>query len=149
MCVCVVCVCAKYFSCVWLCDPMDCSPPGFSVHGISQARILEWVAISSSRASCWPRDWTHVCCVSCIGRRVFYHCVTITWEAPMVGEEPPNPLAFTAVWFRPIWYVKCTYVRINWSHISRKVLWGWGRNLRENLPQRKSLAYLGRQISEV
>ena len=36
------------FSCVWLCDPMDYSPPGFSVHGIFQARILEWVAISYS-----------------------------------------------------------------------------------------------------
>ena len=39
-----------------LCIPMDCSPPGSSVHGISQARILEWVAISSSRGSSQPRD---------------------------------------------------------------------------------------------
>ena len=39
-------------------DPMDCSQPGFSVHGILQARILEWVAIPSSRGSSWPRDWT-------------------------------------------------------------------------------------------
>ena len=38
-------------SCPTLCDPMDCSPPGFSVRGISQARILEWVIISSSRGS--------------------------------------------------------------------------------------------------
>ena len=36
-------------SCLTLCDPMDCNPPGFSVHGIPQARILEWVVISSSR----------------------------------------------------------------------------------------------------
>ena len=42
------------------CDPMDCSPPGSSVHGIFQARILEWLAISSSRRSSWPRDWTQV-----------------------------------------------------------------------------------------
>ena len=49
-------------SCVWPCKPMDCSPQGFSVHEISQARILEWVAISFSRRSFWPRDWT---CVSC------------------------------------------------------------------------------------
>ena len=47
-------------SCVTLCDPTDCSPPGSSVHGISQARILEWVAISSSRGSSQPRDWTHL-----------------------------------------------------------------------------------------
>ena len=43
-------------SCLTLCDPMDCSPPGFSVHGILQARILEWVAISFSRGSSRPRD---------------------------------------------------------------------------------------------
>ena len=41
---------------------MDCSPPGFSVHEISQARILEWVAISFSRGSSWPRDQTHIFC---------------------------------------------------------------------------------------
>ena len=48
-----------------LCNPMDFTPPGSSVLGISQARILEWVAISSSRGSSWPRDWTRV---SCIGK---------------------------------------------------------------------------------
>ena len=42
------------------CDAMDHSPPGFSVHGISQARILEWVGISFSRDSSWPKDWTQV-----------------------------------------------------------------------------------------
>ena len=39
-------------------DPMDCSPPGSSVHGISQARVLEWIAVSFSRGSSQPRDWT-------------------------------------------------------------------------------------------
>ena len=47
-----------------LCNPVDCSPPGSSVHGILQARILEWVAISSSRRASRPKDWTHVSCVS-------------------------------------------------------------------------------------
>ena len=42
--------------CSTLCDPMDCTPPVSSVHGISQARVLEWVAISSSRGSCQPRN---------------------------------------------------------------------------------------------
>ena len=51
------------------CDPMDCSLPGSSVHGIFQARILEWVAISSSRGSSQPRDRT---LVSCIGRWFLY-----------------------------------------------------------------------------
>ena len=52
------------------CDSMDCSPPpGSSVCGISQAIILEWVAISSSRGYSWPRDGTHV---SCIGMQILY-----------------------------------------------------------------------------
>ena len=59
-----------------LCNPMDHSPPGSSVHGILQARILEWVAISSSRGSSWPRDRT---CISCIGRWSLYPWTT--WEA--------------------------------------------------------------------
>ena len=45
-------------SCPTLCEPMDCSPPGSSVHGIVQARILEWVAVSFSRGSSQPRDGT-------------------------------------------------------------------------------------------
>ena len=47
-------------SCPTLCDPMDCSLPGSSVHGILQARVLEWVAISFSRGSSRPRDRTGV-----------------------------------------------------------------------------------------
>ena len=47
-------------SCATLCNPMDCSPPGFSVHGIFQARLLEWVAVPSSRGSSWPRHWTRI-----------------------------------------------------------------------------------------
>ena len=53
--------------------PQDCSPPGSSVHGILQARILEWITISSSRGSSPPRDQTHV---SCIGRWVLYQWAT-------------------------------------------------------------------------
>ena len=46
--------------CLTLCDPMDCSPPGSSIHGIFQARVLEWVAIAFSRGSSWLRDRTLV-----------------------------------------------------------------------------------------
>ena len=56
---------------VWLCDLMNCSLPGSCVHGILQTRILEWVAISSSRGSSWPRDRTRVSYVSCIAGRLF------------------------------------------------------------------------------
>ena len=54
-------------SCLTLRDPVDCSPPGSSVHRILQARILEWVAISFSRGSSRPRDRTQVSCIA--GRR--------------------------------------------------------------------------------
>ena len=59
-------------SCPTLCDPLDCSPPASSVHGILQARILEWAAISSSWGSSWPGDWALVSCTSCIGRGILY-----------------------------------------------------------------------------
>ena len=50
---------------------LDCSPLDSSVHGMFQARIQEWVAISSSRGSSQPRDETHISCVSCIAGRFF------------------------------------------------------------------------------
>ena len=56
-----------------LCNPRDCSPPGFSVHGVSQARILEWLAIPFSRGSSQPRDQIRV---SHTGRRFLYHRAT-------------------------------------------------------------------------
>ena len=73
-CCCCYCLVAK--ACLTLCDPMDWSLPGFFLHGISQARILEQVAISFSRGSSQPRDWTCISCISCIGRRILYHWVT-------------------------------------------------------------------------
>ena len=60
--------------CPTLCDPMDCSPPGSSVHGFLRARILKWVVISSSRGSSRPRDWT---CIS-------------HWQADSLPSEPPG-----------------------------------------------------------
>ena len=58
-------------SCLTLFDTM--SQPDSSVRGIFQARIPEWVAISSSKGSSRPRNWTHISCVSCTGRRILYH----------------------------------------------------------------------------
>ena len=68
--VCLCCV-ASVMSDSW--DPLDYSPPGSSVHGTHQERILEWNAIPSSRGSSQPRDWTRVSYISCIGRGVLYH----------------------------------------------------------------------------
>ena len=62
-----------------LCNPTEYSPPGSSVNGIFQARILEQVAISYCRVSSWPGDQTHIFCISCIGRQILYHWAP--WEA--------------------------------------------------------------------
>ena len=76
-----LCVCVRSVAklCLTLCDPMDYSPPGSSAHGLFQARVLQWAAISSSRGSSQPRDWTHVSCISCTVRQILDHWAT--WEA--------------------------------------------------------------------
>ena len=71
-------MCAVYAqslqSCPTLCNPMNCSPPGSSVHGILQARILEWVTRPSSRGIFLTQGSNlHLLCISCIGRWVLYH----------------------------------------------------------------------------
>ena len=66
-----VCLVAQLYPLFY--DPMDCSPPGSSACGIFQVRILERVAISSSRGYSQPRDWIHV---SCIGRWILYRYAT-------------------------------------------------------------------------
>ena len=70
-----LCVCSVVQSCLTLCNPMDCSPSGSSMHEIFQARILEWVAISSGRGSSLPRDWIHITCI--VGE---FFCHWATWE---------------------------------------------------------------------
>ena len=81
--------------CLTLCNSMDCSPPGSSMHGLFQARILEWVAIPFSRGSSWPKDQIQV---SRIAVRLF--------------EPPGKPLPL------PIAGVNTTYrIRSHWVHI--------------------------------
>ena len=65
-----------------LCNPKDCRSPGSSVHGISQARILDWDAISFSRRSLWPKDQTCIFCIFGIGGWILYHWATR--ESPFV-----------------------------------------------------------------
>ena len=60
----IICCCLITQSCLTLGDPVVCGPPDSFVHGIPQARILEWVAFSSSRGSFWPRDRTRVSCIA-------------------------------------------------------------------------------------
>ena len=99
-------------SCLTLCDHMDCSPPGFSIHAIVQARILEWVAVSYPRRSSWSRDWTHISCISYVGRQILYHWATweaqldlsqfyfAAWVLPLTGSgwQPSNLLAPWPSW---------------------------------------------------
>ena len=86
-----------------LCESLNCIPPGSSVHGIFQARILEWVAISFSRGSSQPRNWTLASCLSCIGRRALYqlsysgspriqgsNCINCFPKAKTTSEEAPD-----------------------------------------------------------
>ena len=69
-------------SCLTLWDPVNCSPPGTTVHGIFQARILEWVAMPSSRGSSWPGDRTSVSCL-------------LHWQACALLLAPPgNPISY-------------------------------------------------------
>ena len=67
-----------------LCDPMDCSLSGPSLHGIFQAKVLEWIAISFSRGSCWPRNWTWLSRVA--GR----------WFTIWATRDPPGSMAAAA-----------------------------------------------------
>ena len=78
----VMCACVQ--SCLTLCSPVDFSQPGSSVHGILQARLVQHVAISSSRESSWPRDQTRVLCVSCIARQILYHEARVQNPIPLL-----------------------------------------------------------------
>ena len=80
-------VCAQL--CPTLCDTMDYSSSGSFVRGRFQARILEWVTISSSRGSFQPRDRTQVSCVSCIDRKIHYHWATWEAQGKMCGVQKP------------------------------------------------------------
>ena len=87
-----VCMCSVAKSFLTLCHHVDCSPSGSSVHGISHARILEWIAVSFSR----PRDQTRVSYVS-IGRWILYHCTT--WKSLNRRKGTPKP-GFRRSWGR-------------------------------------------------
>ena len=92
------CMCAESLSRVLLCNPMDCSPPGPSVHGISQARILEWVAICSSRGSSRPKGGIPVSCIS------------LHWQAdslPPIHLGSPVPAVYTAVKAKQVTLRRC------------------------------------------
>ena len=108
-----VCVCVQSY--LTLCDPMDYSLPGSSVHGILQVRILEWVAISSSRGSSWsPGHRGHQGMDpmspsgSCISRKILYHWTT--WEASYI-----NPITLGGMLFGKALKIKRLPRHTNWA----------------------------------
>ena len=101
-----VCV-LSHFSHIWLCSPVDCSLPSSSVHGILQARILEWVATRSSSGSSQPRDRPCVSHISCIGRQVG---ILVPWP----GIEP-EPLAVKMQ--SPYHWTRREFPRVFFSHL--------------------------------
>ena len=87
-------------SCLTLCNPVDCSPPGSSIHGILQARVLEWVAISFSRGSSQPRDRTQV---SCIAGRHFNLWATREAEPNQTKPNQDPAIKSPLLFVSPIW----------------------------------------------
>ena len=85
---CHMCVCLVTQLCPTVCNPLDYSPPGFSIHGIFQARILEWVATSFSRGSSQSEDRTCISCVSCFVGQYFTHWTI--WEVFLSHDRPIN-----------------------------------------------------------
>ena len=83
---------------------MDCSLPGSSVHGIFQARILEWVAMPSSRGSSQPRDQTQMSHVSCIGSRFF--TTSSTWKAQFSSVQFSRSVVSNSLWPHGLKYAR-------------------------------------------
>ena len=90
-------------------------PTGSTVHGVSQVRILEWVAISSSRGSSWLRDWTHISCISCLAGRPF---TTKLPGKPWLNEQ------MHVWWHKTTGYIYCS----PWNHSgSYRCFWKKGK----------------------
>ena len=111
----ISCCCLVVQSCLTLCDPVDYSPPGSSVHGILQARMLEWIAMPLSRGSSQPRGWTQA---------------PALWADSLLSEPPGKPILLTwSSWNQsPLGYkdvslitlktikMSCNFYQ-SWSHI--------------------------------
>ena len=101
------CCCLVAHLCSTLCDPMNSSPLGSSVHGILQARIVEWVAISFSRGESRPRDQTHI---SCTGSWILYYWTTRETQLKHIPKKIKNYKSqkMTDCYQKEIW---CFYLR--------------------------------------
>ena len=102
---CVLCLIAQL--CPTLCDPMDYSPPGSSVHRVLQARILEWIAMLSPRGSSQPRDWTQVSCLA--GRFFTVWATIIQFHSIILGCSVPSAALISDVDLTEMW-------SLPWAH---------------------------------
>ena len=131
-----------------LCDPMDCSLPSFSVHGILQARVLEWIVIPFSRGSSWPRDWTQA---SCIAGRFF--TIWATREARYY--LCPETTGFLDYVFNPVkdWSLKQQGLPLDYLKKAKHwridvfELWFWRRLLRVPWTARRTNQSILKEIS--
>ena len=114
--------CMHAQSCLALCDPMDCNPPGSSVHGLFQRRTLEWVAIPSSRESSQPKDWIHISSITCIGSQVLHQGAT--WEVlpcPVLSGKPSDTFTedstkkFKTTWVTGFFFFFLRDLSIRWT----------------------------------
>ena len=107
--------------CPTLCKLLDCSPPGSSVHGASQARVLEWAAISFSRGSSRPGDGTHV---SCISRRILSHLRSMVqnlmWDMQCWVCGFLQPLSLLQRWGRSICSMYKSWSEPGWNGLESR-----------------------------
>ena len=119
----VVFVVVRSLSCVWLfCHPVDQSLPASSVHGTSQARILEWVAISFSRASSWLKNRTHIC----TGRQILYHWATVAYQELIPGSQWPGLLL---QWSQVAWMTDWEWLQRRLGRLLHYIQYSTSRNL--------------------
>ena len=104
-------------SCPTLCKPKDCSPPSSSVHGILQARTLEWIALSSSRGSFLPRDRTQVSCSSSIAGGFF--TAEPPWRWPQIAPGKNSTKVQALVW------IHCKNLVRAWLYFYESLTLNW------------------------
>ena len=145
-----LCVCSVAQLCLTLCDPIDCSPPGSSVHGILQARTLEWVAISSSKGSSWPRNKP---ASPAFAGRFFYHWAA--QEALFLTRAITNKVVLN-IYIQDFLYASLVnsakslrrkldyFTQILWENWKgKKPLWKFFKKLSIHLPNDPTILLLG------
>ena len=131
-----MCYAQSFQLCPTLCTPMDHSPPGSSVHMIFLARMLEWAAMPSCRGSSWPRDQTHIACVSCTAGVFFTTEPTGSLSMPP-SPPPPNIMFKCKGNGKELLHCKASWmVNITWGQVPKwkRKLWQGETDMYNNPP---------------